>query len=266
VWDAALTLVAEHGLAVLPLRAGEKVPATEHGVKDASTSLEQLEQWALRWPDANLGVAGGGMSRLVVLDFDTPEAIDALTARYGARPPTWTATTPRGGRHEFFTYPGPVSLGNTVAKLAPHVDTRGVHGYVVAAPSALRDGRGYAWVPGRSPADLERAALPVALLEALTARPAVEQPSSHASLPAEATPERRVGRYLAALPPLADGMGRNLTAFRLAAFVLHDVRGTADDARIALEAWNARNLEPLDHAALTRALRNALRYGGRRAA
>jgi hypothetical protein len=77
---------------------------------------------------------------------------------------------------------------------------------------------------------------------------------------------RRLAAYLRELPPLADGMGRNLTAFRIAAFVLHDVHGAEADALVALEVWNARNLEPLEDAALRRAVENAHRYGGRHAA
>jgi hypothetical protein len=82
----------------------------------------------------------------------------------------------------------------------------------------------------------------------------------------EVTPERRVGRYLATLPPLADGQGRNQTAFRLAAFVLCDVGLEERDALLALELWNALNITRLDDAALQRAVVNARRYGGRRAA
>lgn len=165
VWEHALWYTTEYGLGVLPLR--EKLPVTAHGVKDASTDHDQLDRWAARWPAANLGIAGGGMARLVVLDFDAPDAEAVLTRRYGPRPATWTATTPRGGRHEYFSYPSTVTLGNTVSKLAPHVDTRATNGYVVAPPSTLADGRGYAWVDGRTPSDLERAPLPSPLLEAL---------------------------------------------------------------------------------------------------
>jgi hypothetical protein len=136
-------------------------------VKDASTDPEQLDRWAARWPEANLGLACGGMAHLVVLDFDAPEAEAVLTAKYGPRPATWTATTPRGGRHEYFSYPSTVALGNSVSKLAPHVDTRATNGYVVGPPSTLADGRGYAWVDGRTPSDCERAPLPAPLLEAL---------------------------------------------------------------------------------------------------
>jgi hypothetical protein len=266
VWFHALGYVAEYGLAVLPLRPGMKVPACVHGVKDASTNLEQLDTWAATWPGANLGIAGGGTARMVVLDFDAPDAVGVLTTTYGPRPATWTATTPRGGRHEYYVCPADVVLGNTVAKLAPHVDTRATHGYVVAPPSTLADGRGYTWVPGHAPWDVDRADLPAPLLEALREphRPApraVVRPRRTG-----ATPEVRVGRYLAALPPLADGMGRNLTAFRLAAFVLHDVTGTPADALVALEVWNAKNVEPLEADALDRAVANAARYGGRHAA
>lgn len=164
---AALRYAVELGLGVLPLRPGTKLPATAHGVKDASTEPDQIATWWSAQPHANVGIAAGGLARLLVLDFDAPEALATLTDRYGERPATWTATTPRGGRHEFYVLPTDIDLGNSVGRLAQHVDTRGSGGYVVAAPSMLEHGRGYAWVRGRFPVDLERAALPSALLEAL---------------------------------------------------------------------------------------------------
>jgi hypothetical protein len=270
VWRAALALVVEHGLAVLPLRPGAKVPATTHGVHDASTHPEQLERWAGALPAAGLGVACGGLLRLLVVDVDGPEG-EAALARFGPLPRTWEARTPKGGRHLYFTAPaeGP-PLGNSARTLGPELDTRGVGGYVVAAPTVLADGRRYTWAPGRSPDDLERAPLPAAIVTALRAprmrAPATPRPERPASNAVARTDDitRLVAAYMRKLPPLADGQGRNLTAFRLAAFVLHDCGGSAGDAGVTLRAWNARNLEPLADDALVRAVENAARYGGRR--
>lgn len=102
-------------------------------------------------------------------------------------------------------------------------------------------------------------------LSVLPLRPRHERPHGSGAAPA-GDMTRRLAAYLRELPPLADGMGRNLTAFRIAAFVLHDVHGAEADALVALEVWNARNLEPLEDAALRRAVENAHRYGGRHAA
>lgn len=268
VWTHALELTSTYGLAILPLRPGLKVPATSHGVKDASNQREQVRAWSAMMPSANIGIAAGGSLRLLVLDVDGP-AGDVALARFGPLPPTWTAITPKGGRHFYFTAPDDgAPLGNTARTLGPELDTRGSGGYVVAPPSILADGRRYTWLPGCSPADLYRAALPDAILEAL--RTPSHRYSAVATSRVAPSPtgdlSRRVAGYLAKLPPLADGEGRNHTAFVLAAFVLHDCGGSTHDALVALDVWNARNREPLAASTLPRIVRHATRHGGRHVA
>ncbi len=268
VWVHALELTTTYGLTILPLRPGTKVPATPHGVKDASNRREQVCTWSATMPSANIGIAAGGPSRLLVVDVDGPAGGAAL-ARFAPLPPTWTAITPKGGRHFYFTAPDDgAPLGNTARTLGPELDTRGTGGYVVAPPSMLADGRRYTWLPGCSPADLSRAALPDEILKALRTRrhrPAAVTTSRVAPTPAGDL-SRRVAGYLAKLRPLADGEGRNHTAFVLAAFVLHDCGGSTHDALVALEVWNAHNREPLAAATLPRIVRHAARHGGRHVA
>src|SRR4051812_3482416 len=92
LWAAAQTY-AKRGWRVLPLhsvRGGRcscgspecssvaKHPRTGHGRNDATTDLDQIERWWQTWPDANIGLATGPESNLVVLDFDSAAAFDAL--------------------------------------------------------------------------------------------------------------------------------------------------------------------------------------------
>jgi hypothetical protein len=49
-------------------------------------------------------------------------------------PPTWTAETPRGGRHLYFALPGGEPPGNRTGLL---LDVRSEGGYVVVPPSIL---------------------------------------------------------------------------------------------------------------------------------
>src|SRR5207245_1320032 len=116
-----------------------------------STVDATIRGWWDRWPWANIGVAAGARSGLVVIDVEPAhggnESLDHLQSLMGSLPVTLTASTGGGGWHLFFTHPGRgIELRNTAGRLPgitdplPGVDLRGDGGYVVAAPSRHRSG------------------------------------------------------------------------------------------------------------------------------
>lgn len=136
--------LAEYGWHVFPCRPGGKEPATTHGVKDASNDLEQVADWWARTPAANIGIACGP-SRLVVIDLDMGDnknGIKRWTELAGDYPPapTYTVTTPSGGRHHYYQADQGPELHNSASKLAPGIDVRAAGGYVLAAWSMLPNG------------------------------------------------------------------------------------------------------------------------------
>lgn len=146
VAEAALDY-GRHGWAVLPLRG--KIPHTEHGLKDASTDLDQIAAWWRRWPSANVGVAPP--STVVVIDVDPRHGGDLTladwTARHGPLPATMTAISGRGdgGAHYYLQHPG----GPLTHRLldGTGVDLReGGKSYLVGPPSRHPDTGGtYRW-------------------------------------------------------------------------------------------------------------------------
>jgi hypothetical protein len=50
---------ATRGWPVLPCLPGQKIPATAHGYRDATTDLEQINDWFGHHPDWNLAIATG---------------------------------------------------------------------------------------------------------------------------------------------------------------------------------------------------------------
>jgi hypothetical protein len=143
---AAITYL-ERGWSVLPVTPRGKVPLTRHGLKDASTDFEQIQAWWRRWPQANIGVATGPPSGLLVVDLDGREGLGSwarLEARYGVVV-TLEAITGGGGVHLVYGYPEDVDLGNSAGRLGQGIDTRGRGGYVLVAPSVHPSGRRYAW-------------------------------------------------------------------------------------------------------------------------
>ena len=55
---------------VFPLIPRDKKPLTTNGFKDASKDRKQIQEWWTRWPDANIGIATGEISGLIVIDLD----------------------------------------------------------------------------------------------------------------------------------------------------------------------------------------------------
>lgn len=59
---------ARRGLEVFPVKASNKAPHTENGMKDATTDPDQIGRWWRRWPDALIGCRIP--EKFVVLDID----------------------------------------------------------------------------------------------------------------------------------------------------------------------------------------------------
>ncbi len=137
---------AKRGLAVFPCRARDKRPATEHGVKDATTDAEIIRRWWQHDPQFNVAIATGEVSNVFVVDIDGVDAeleLRRLEAAHGELPATVESITARG-RHLFFQMPE-TPVRNTASQIAAGIDTRGNGGYVVCPPSIHPSGRAYAW-------------------------------------------------------------------------------------------------------------------------
>jgi hypothetical protein len=139
---------ARRGWLVFPCRPRGKEPLTPHGFKDATTEEPAIRDWWTRWPSANVAVATGRESGIVVLDVDVDDerGIDGWEAlrALGDLPRTASVKTPRGGAHLYFAHPGgdvPCSVG----QLGRGLDVRGDGGFVLAPPSVGESGR--RWEP-----------------------------------------------------------------------------------------------------------------------
>lgn len=156
---------AANGFPVLPVRPLSKVPLTRCGVKDATVNTDAIRRWWTLRPNANIGLAIP--PGLVVLDLDSPEALQRLRAEGLALPSTVDATTGRG-RHLWYSV-GNTTIQNRVA-LFPDVDIRAAGGYVVVPPSIHPSGAVYRWK-----VQLQRSAIadcPEWLIERLVTNPA----------------------------------------------------------------------------------------------
>jgi hypothetical protein len=194
----------KRGWPVLPL-AG-KIPTLKDWTNKATTDPEQIRAWWTHQPTANVGIATGVQSQLLVLDVDADKGGDdslrKLEAQYGELPVTTEVITGGGGHHYYFQHPG-LALGNSAGKLGPGLDIRTDGGQVVAPPSVHPvTGRCYEWEGAHHPDDISPAPAPHWLLRLLTTKPDVPPPrtsqtfqdgSRNDSLTREAGRLRRMG-------------------------------------------------------------------------
>lgn len=121
-----------------------KHPLTKNGVLDASLDPAVVAAWWERWPFANVALATGSV---YVVDLDGEAGVTAWRSITADRPDaneTRIARTGGGGFHVY--YQGDGELRNTHWRIAPHIDTRGVGGYVLLPPSSHISGGNYEWV------------------------------------------------------------------------------------------------------------------------
>ncbi len=151
--DAALHY-AQNGWLVFPL-AGKIPYDGMHGHRDATTDTKQIQTWWHEHPKANIGLATGSRS-VLVLDMDVPKGyigLKELQEQYRKLPPTRTVHTASGGLHYYFeypqdgnTYPNTVGLAEKIG-----VDIRAEGGYVVLPPSQLFGRLTYSWATYDTP-------------------------------------------------------------------------------------------------------------------
>lgn len=161
--DAALSY-ARRGWPVFPLHTATpacscrhecdspgKHPRVTRGLHAAVVDPAQITTWWQMWPQANIGIATGVSSGLVVLDIDPRNGGDAslalLESIVGPLPGTPVATTGGGGAHLYYErHPGwPTPSRTNAFPALPGIDIKADGGYVVAPPSVHASGARYAW-------------------------------------------------------------------------------------------------------------------------
>ena len=149
--NAALAY-ARKGWPIFPCKI-DKTPYTHNGVFDATTDEKQIKDWWAKWPGANVAVDCGA-ANLLVIDYDYGATKKDVEHNLGTKlPPTLLSQkTPSGGTHDFYALSeedDPVS--NSSGRLAPNVDVRSFHGYVLLPPSRTAKGE-YKWIFNKKPA------------------------------------------------------------------------------------------------------------------
>lgn len=138
---AAAIAYARCGYAVLPLAPGRKPPhkmlGEVGGVHLATADTRTIHGWWRRDRTANVGIACGSPSRLIVFDLDVKngDGHAEFAQHLGAYiPQELVAATPSGGTHIWLRTPAGLAVRGKQG-LFPNVDVKGDGGYVAAWPS-----------------------------------------------------------------------------------------------------------------------------------
>lgn len=142
------------GWKVFPLSAGSKIPAKgSRGFKDASDDADVIDAWDRAQPNANVGIATGSASGILVVDIDPrnggTDSIAKLAGGGFVFPSAPEARTGNGGRHLIFTHDA--RIRSSKDRLGRGIDIKADGGYIVGAPSiiaASEQGAGgeYRWI------------------------------------------------------------------------------------------------------------------------
>jgi Bifunctional DNA primase/polymerase, N-terminal len=135
---------AGYGWPVFPCLPGEKLPATKHGFKDATTDQERIRAWWARNPTRNIAIATGYPGP-DVLDVDQRGEAGSGFAAFNRLHRGGLLTgvsalvrTPSGGLHGYFA--GSDQASGRLPR--HHLDFKAAGGYVLAPPSQV-NGRPY---------------------------------------------------------------------------------------------------------------------------
>jgi ParB-like chromosome segregation protein Spo0J len=147
-------------------------------VHDATTDPCQIKNWWGKWPYANIGIATGKESDIIIVDIDPrhdgTKTLKMLEAKLGHLPKTVTSHTGGGGEHKIFKYPPFDVKSDTAGKVfGPGVDLVSDGSFVVAPKSRHASGEHYLWFKDLSPLSTEPVALPPKWVEHLKASTAL---------------------------------------------------------------------------------------------
>lgn len=130
---------AKQGLKIFPCKPGLKEPAINDPFGNATTDPDVIRGWFDRLGDVNIAYCPEDNGRCVA-DVDMKngkDGMDAWLALPFEKPVTYTVGTPTDGYH--YHYLG--SLRQSVGKLGPGIDTRGIRSLALLPPSVTVAGK-----------------------------------------------------------------------------------------------------------------------------
>lgn len=215
-------------------------------------TVDEVNAWWDRWPEANIAIVTGKISNLVVFDVDKQDATE-YAEEEGGFPITVKAFTGKG-YHVYVQYPDFEVRNSTNTDLG--LDIRGDGGYIVAPPSIHGSGRQYEWEEGYSIHQIDPAPCESWMEYYLkqqpikSSKPVKQTPPKPSDNPDTASKPATNDPYADILKNGAQQGNRNDSAARLIGHLF----GKGNDEAVVWEMvdqWNAgKNKPPIDHTEL----------------
>lgn len=233
------------GIPIFPCLPNTKRPATEHGFKDATTDLEQIDAW---WETADYNLAFCPDTQgWAVLDLDDASGVRTwqnLVETSGQSDETYAVRTPSGGQHLYYVG----SLPPTHNRIAPGIDTRGRGSYALLPPS--RTTRAAGERADGEYTEIEDCPDPAPLpgwvaTASMSRHKPVEGERTNLDQPASLARAKAHLKGLIERGALPEEGSRNAGAFALACD-LRDLGLSAEKTLEHLEGWNSYAVEPLE--------------------
>lgn len=257
---------AELGYYVIPIRAGEKRPDTPNGASDASRDPAVIRGWWGAKPKNNIGIV---CRNCLVLDLDNKGQGDGRAEFKLMReeikgiptggPVSITATG--GGQHWFFKKPGidlKASTHITYNGQKTNIDIRTGNTYVVAAPSAIKDGGRYKWKVPLVPVD-DLPALPDSLFTMFNPAAPTRQ-AAVTSSPITAAIMDRCRSYIDTIEGAKQGQNGSAKTLHAANAIFFDFGLSEVEGWPILLEFNSRCEPPWSERELRHKMEDALSY------
>lgn len=241
---------AKLGWSVFPLKPGQKTPLIKWSVcqNKPLTEKEIIKYWT-KWPKANIGMATGEKSSVIVIDIDSVHGEEVYRAEFNNIHETIRQKTGKEGAMQlFFKHPKDGYRYKNTVRTLEDIDTRGDGGYVVLPPSIHPNGKQYTWIINPIEMGLDDL---------------MDLPKNVKAL-FDNNGETIFGQTYKRKPKNPDwlaeammGVGkgaRNDTCARLCGYYLHEMGMDYDNIMRLMELWNDRNDPPIEYKELKKTI------------
>lgn len=240
--EAALSY-AKLGWSVFPLKPKQKTPLIKwSNCQKKPLTQKEITQYWTQWSNANIGLATGEKSGVIVIDIDSTQGKEVFEAEFGGIPGTVRQKTGKEGAMQlFFKHPQDgIRYKNTVRTLTD-IDTRGDGGYVVLPPSVHPNGNRYAWIIDPTEMGLDD------LMELPKDVKALFDTNADTLFGQTYKKKPKDPDWLTEAMMGVNKGARNDTAARLCGHYLHEVGMDYDSIMRWMEIWNDRNEPPMEY-------------------